>query len=87
MTLKQGAMTASEYNIKFTSLLWVSEGMVPSDFDKAKKFEQGWRRELKTQVSILQFSTYTKVLDVIAEDGWINHELDRKGRDWAVINL
>ena len=38
--------------------------MVPSDFDKAKKFEWGLIHKLKTQVSIFQLPTYTTVLNV-----------------------
>ena len=48
INFKQGTMTVSEYDIKFTSLSQFIEGMDPSDFDKARKVDLSMMHELNT---------------------------------------
>ena len=63
-------MTIWEYDDKFTNLTQFTEAMIPNEFEKAKKFEGGFRPEIQSKVAILRLEKYNDVLDatLIIED-------------------
>ncbi|XP_028110834.1 uncharacterized protein LOC114309317 [Camellia sinensis] len=61
--LKQGKISVTEYEAKFTKLARFAPHMVNTDYKKAQKFEGGLDLEVFDRVGILKLSTYVEVLD------------------------
>ncbi|XP_028121923.1 uncharacterized protein LOC114319122 [Camellia sinensis] len=61
--LKQGRMSAAEYEAKFTKLVRFAPHMVDIDYKKARKFEGGLDLDIFDRVGVLKLPTYVQVLD------------------------
>ena len=67
--LKQGNLTVSEYETKFTELARFVPSYVDTEKKKAKRFQQGLRPWIRSKLAILELNTYTAVVQkaMIAE--------------------
>lgn len=63
LQLVQGSMTVAQYEAKFTSLSRYAPYLISTEPAKAKKFENGLRMNIRSQVSILKLQTYDEVVD------------------------
>ncbi|KAF9626287.1 hypothetical protein IFM89_031957 [Coptis chinensis] len=63
MTLEQGSMTMTEYDIKFRQLLQFASDMYLSNERRARKFKDGLVRPLRKAVKGRQFRTYNDVVE------------------------
>ncbi|XP_028112575.1 uncharacterized protein LOC114310688 [Camellia sinensis] len=61
--LKQGRMSVSDYEAKFTELARFAPHMVNTDYKKARKFEGGLDLDILDRVGVLSLPTYVNVLD------------------------
>ncbi|XP_065854728.1 uncharacterized protein [Euphorbia lathyris] len=61
--LKQGGMTVSEYEMKFTRLAHFGEHLIPTEERKARRFERGLRDRLLDRIAPLRLSSFEEVVD------------------------
>ncbi|XP_028077124.1 uncharacterized protein LOC114279119 [Camellia sinensis] len=61
--LKQGTMSVTEYEAKFTELARYAPHMVDTNYKKAKKFEGGLDVEVLDRINVLKLVKYVDVLD------------------------
>ncbi|XP_057502680.1 uncharacterized protein LOC130786384 [Actinidia eriantha] len=61
--LKQGNITVMAYEAKFTELARYAPYMVDTEEKKARKFEDGFRGNIKSRLELLRLPTYTEVLN------------------------
>lgn len=68
-TLLQMAMSVGVYQAKFEELMRFAPELVPDDFAKARRFEDGLRPSIREKVVILKLQRYADVVDraLIAE--------------------
>ncbi|XP_028070320.1 uncharacterized protein LOC114272827 [Camellia sinensis] len=61
--LRQGTMTVAEYESKFTQLAQFVTYVIPTEAQKARKFEAGLNAEIKDRLEVLKLPTYVEVVD------------------------
>ena len=61
--LYQGDMTVGKYQAKCEELMRFAPYMIPDEFAKAKKFEEGLRLEVKEKVELFKLKKYAEVVD------------------------
>ncbi|KAL8108946.1 hypothetical protein AgCh_025152 [Apium graveolens] len=62
LELKQGEKSVAEYEAKFTELARLAPGYVNTEIQKARRFQQGLKPEVRSGVVALQLKTYTSVV-------------------------
>ena len=62
LELKQGDRSVTEYDIKFTELARLVPEYVSTEGQRAKRFQQGLKPEIRSGVVALQLTTYTSVV-------------------------
>ncbi|KAL8133741.1 hypothetical protein AgCh_008979 [Apium graveolens] len=62
LELKQGNRSVTEYEAKFTELARIAPEYVSSEAQRAKRFQQGLKPEIRSGVVALQLKTYTSVV-------------------------
>ncbi|KAK1403348.1 CCHC-type domain-containing protein [Heracleum sosnowskyi] len=69
LELKQGSMTVSQYETKFTELSMFVLTYVDTEKKKAKRFQQGLRSWIRSKLAVLELDTYAAVVQkaMIAE--------------------
>ncbi|XP_028126742.1 uncharacterized protein LOC114323362 [Camellia sinensis] len=69
--LRQGTMSVTEYESKFTQLTRFAPYVIPTEAQKVRKFEAGLEAEIKDRLEVLKLPTYAEVVDraYIAEKG------------------
>lgn len=60
--LVQSFMLVTEYDIKFKKLSKYGSNTIPTERDKALKFQRGLKQDIKAKVAPLALETYTEVL-------------------------
>ncbi|XP_074336789.1 uncharacterized protein LOC141673963 [Apium graveolens] len=60
--LIQGERSVDEYEAKFTELAQLAPGYVNTEIQKARRFQQGLKPEVRSAVVALQLKTYTSVV-------------------------
>ncbi|CAL9019225.1 unnamed protein product [Prunus brigantina] len=61
--LYQGDMTVGQYQAKFEELMHFDPYIIPDEFAKVKKFEEGLRLEVKEKVELFKLKKYAEVVD------------------------
>jgi len=61
--LKQGNMTVMQYNREFRKLARFAPGLVTSEKDRVRRFFTGLKPIMRKDLSTLNFSTHTELLD------------------------
>ena len=61
--MKQREMTVALYEARFTELSLFAPQLIVIEENKALKFEDGLKPYLKSKISILKLSVYSKVVD------------------------
>lgn len=71
--LKQRDMSVAYFQAKFEELMRFAPELVPDDYTKARRFEEGLRSSIKEKVVILKLERYADVVDraLIAEQSII----------------
>ncbi|KAL8108743.1 hypothetical protein AgCh_025003 [Apium graveolens] len=67
LELKQGDKSVTEYEAKFTELARIAPEYVSSEAQRAKRFQQGLKQEIRSGVVALQLKTYTSVVQAALE--------------------
>ncbi|XP_074336880.1 uncharacterized protein LOC141674052 [Apium graveolens] len=62
LELKQDKKSVSEYEAKFTELARLEPGYVSTEIQKARRFQQGLKPEIRSGVVALQLKTYISVV-------------------------
>jgi len=53
--LKQGQMTVTEYDAKFTQLSKYAEGLIKDEEERAKRFVRGLKQEIRSKLIPLYY--------------------------------
>ncbi|XP_074336566.1 uncharacterized protein LOC141673724 [Apium graveolens] len=62
LELKQGEKSVSKYEAKFTKLARLAPGYVSTEIQKARRFQQGLKPEVRSRVVELELKTYPSVV-------------------------
>lgn len=82
LELKQGNMSVSEYETKFTELARFVPTYVDTEKKKAKRFQQGLKSWIRSKLAILELNTYAAVVQkaMIAEGESDMYQKERDGK-------
>ena len=62
--LTQGSMTVAQYEIRFEELSYFAPGLVTTEIERARRFEQGLRPNIRVGVRTHHLSTYREVVNL-----------------------
>ena len=70
-SLQQGDMTVTEYTSRYNALLRFGIGSLPTEEDRARKFEGGLRENIRSRVETYEHATVSQVQQtaLVAEGG------------------
>ncbi|KAH7557000.1 hypothetical protein JRO89_XS11G0026400 [Xanthoceras sorbifolium] len=87
--LVQGSMTVDAYEKKFTELSRVAPHIVENEVNSCRKFEEGFRHEIKTYVFAAEHTEYEKLIEfALRVERNINeaHRFDQKRQKCSYQN-
>ena len=59
LSLKQGAMSVADYEVKFTQLSRYTSAMLPTEQDKCRRFEEGLIYEIRSKITPSDLHSYS----------------------------
>ena len=80
--MEQGNLTVNQYEAKFAKLARFSPTLVADEDSKARRFEEGLRPRIKTQVMAFELTTYRVVVNkaLLIERGLNETQADMEDR-------